>query len=76
MFVHTLQPQSSFPPTQNGLFKQSRSDKECVQGVMEAFLPAWFYTVLLHYRRLIIILEDRGGSVKEEMLRKEKSACL
>lgn len=28
MFVHTLQPQSSFPPTQNGLFKQSRSDKE------------------------------------------------
>lgn len=28
MFVHTLQPQSSFAPTQNGLFKQSRSDKE------------------------------------------------
>lgn len=34
---------------------------------MEAFLPAWFYTVLLHYHRLIIILEDRGGSVKEDL---------
>lgn len=75
MFVHTLQPQSSFPPTQNGLFKQSRSDKEDLMcSRSNGSVPTCL--VLLHYRRLIIILEDRGGSVKEEMLRKEKSACL